>query len=165
MKQLFVVVLLFCICVSCNQPLTPNAKLLNAIHEYLKKNLNDYSSYELIENIITPVYYERRDISYSDYHYYSRQRQAIAEREQFIKDSIARYRMNNPNDTSYKLNTLPDSLNNSNRIIGWIVDHKFRSKNGFGAMVISFLEFRFDSAFNIIGVEDINSIYDPPSNY
>ncbi len=136
-----------------------DSKAKKEITNYIKKNINDISSYESVD--FRPI---RNDSSTpSDIPYYS----ALEDSIKRMKEDIASY----TKDYFYRPSTYQAYVSNSKALnysllkmlyrerdfldafqskpIGFGMMHIFRKKNKKGAVVLDSMFFRFDSSFNL----------------
>jgi IS30 family transposase len=134
-------------------------KMDSAIHEYIKTNINDYSSYQSIAfrkpriDSITlsdePVYQKLKsdeaDISrkYSEFDANTTPRDFGTYKYLNGKKAIA--------DSGIRIekNILAFIHNFKSRPCGWGITHVFRRKNKGGGIVLDSAYFRFDSSYNL----------------
>lgn len=121
-KTLLGAILLFSV-MSC----TTNSKIDSEIDKKMSETLKDYSSYEPMETKITDTIYVG----------------AIAKSE--INDPV------NLRHPSVTKTAKFRKLENSKEVISYIVSHKYRAKNGFGALDIYEEVFVFDKNLKLFG--------------
>jgi len=141
--------------VSCN---SNEKKAKKLIKDYLSKNLNDASSYE-------PVEFSKLDSTFSSF-YFSSEGQKLTEKEEFahnrafdlsiedvleenpkIQDSIRIYKQ--IEETSKKAYEEKE-LTYVGEFNGWKMTHKYRAKNGLGAMILGTTNYTFDKELTVV---------------
>jgi hypothetical protein len=158
-------IIVLCLFYSCHQ--TKKEKAQKLVTDYLKTSLNDPSSYESIS-------FDTLRTSYEDYEAGNPDGRKLSDKSIMFLDSIAKYQklsqdetekpLHNQitNDKNYFYYTHRDSVfskkedsidkiikiqgeNFKGRIVGYGINHMYRAKNGFGAVMIYNTDFWIDS--------------------
>lgn len=127
MKKLLLGGILLFSMISC----TTTTKIESEIDKKMSENLKDYSSYEPIKTQITDTIFVGE----------------IAKIQ--IKDPI-----NLRHPSVIKMAKFR-KLEKSKEVIAYVVSHKYRAKNGFGALDIYIKDFVFDKNFKLFGESNI----------
>ena len=126
-KSILTIAALSFLIISCS---SPEKKAKKLIEGHLSKNMNDFKSYE-------PVEFSKLDSSFSTY-----ERRTM----DLDIDTVVTDDLNSAYEKEDKFNAQED-INEKNFkpvFIGWRMNHQFRGKNAFGAMVLSDYNFQFD---------------------
>lgn len=136
--------------ISCKSEKSTDSKIKTLISEYMKNNLHDYSSYEPVNT----------SLEFGDVVLDIRESADQIIKEMALRDSI--WRSARSDAEKEKIILKADSLYRTRkRIQGWNVYHRYRSKNAFGATVLSDIHFVIDSqATKILRVNDSEDSFD-----
>jgi len=148
-KLLFVFAVIMITMVSCN--VTTQGKVETSVKNFLKENLNDPSSYE-------PISFdslENRMGADGDWEI----ELEIASLELELELELSKLESNIAYDAlTISLKNQLDSLkeikeNLEYKVIGYCVGHKYRAKNGFGALISEHSFFNLDTNFKVISTK------------
>ncbi|WP_035669445.1 hypothetical protein [Flavobacterium sp. 83] len=129
MKKVLLLSLLLISVMSC----TTNSKIESEIDKKMSEILKDYSSYEPIETQIIDTIFV-----------------GVIAKKQII-DPVNLRHPSATKTAKYR------KLENSKEVIAYVVNHKYRAKNGLGALDIYTKDFVFDKNYKLFGVSN-NSI-------
>lgn len=164
MKKIITLSAMILVVFACNTFNESQAKKL--IKEYLKINMNDFSSYD-------PVEFSELDSSFSNY-YESKEGRELNERMESVKkynkdlrEQVDRYIQRGYSNEL--IETFQGFYDESQREIdslfhadiiarqsfipefdGWLMSHKFRGKNAFGGVILNEYIFYFDKDLTIV---------------
>lgn len=135
MKKILKISIICLILFSCKT--TPEDKAKFLIREYIDNNANDPDSYE-------PLSYESLDTQFT---FYAKDKSYIDLESQYENEQI----------TFDEWVKRKDSIENNfkEKPIGFMMRHKFRANNGFGAKILSSKVFRFN-----LDLDSITSVDD-----
>ena len=126
MKKILLLGMLLFSVMSC----TTNSKIESEIEKKMSEILKDYGSYEPVETQITDTIFV-----------------GVVAKNQ-ITDPV---NLRHPSVTKMAKYR---KLENSKEVIAYVVSHKYRAKNGFGALNIYTKDFVFDKNFKLFGVSN-----------
>ncbi len=135
MKKVILLISVFGLLLSCNKSNEEKAKAL--VKEYIVKNANDPDSYESVEwGTLDSTYIVK----------YTEEFKKNSELMSKARDEYEIARLENLNYTML--------LNKEKYGKGWVIYHKFRGKNGYGAKMLADSKFYLDSALTkVVGQE------------
>lgn len=138
-KSTLIAIALSWLVIGCS---SPEKKAKKLIEEHLSKTMNDFKSYE-------PVEYSKLDSTFTAYEReYTIVADTTVDGVDDNRSSIERQKEADAKEDLKEKNFKP-------QFIGFHMNHQFRGKNSFGAMVISDYNFQFDKDLtNIIAVTD-----------
>jgi hypothetical protein len=163
MKKFILLLVLSMALFSCSNN---ESKMKSAIIDYLNKNARDPKSYEFVELKIVDT------VTVGDYAENKILELQISNSEAQQQINITKLKAkDNPSETKNKIILLSeeiivknkkDSIElsknlNNKEVIGFVATHKFRIKNGFGALDLSEMYVEFDKEFKLLEMDkDLN---------
>jgi PBP1b-binding outer membrane lipoprotein LpoB len=166
MKKTITILGLAILMISCN---SNESKMKSGIKDYLDKNAKDPKSYEFIElkilDTVTVGEINKRIVDDLTYEI-----EMVKEDIVFQKKLISDFPSLPSDEEKSKINELELEMTNltkelnankkdftSKDVVGYITRHKFRIKNGFGALDLSEMYVEFDKNFKLLEMDkDLN---------
>lgn len=162
MKKTITILGLTLLMISCN---SNESKMKSGIKDYLEKNAKDPKSYEFVElkilDTVTVGEINKRKIEDLTYDIESAKKDIV-----FQNKLITDYPSLPSDDQKAKIKesetqiaNLTKELNATNKdftnkdVAGYVAAHKFRIKNGFGALDLSEMYVEFDKDFNFLEMD------------
>ena len=159
MKKALTLLGLLILLISCN---SNESKMKSGIKEYLEKNAKDPKSYEFVElkilDTVTIGELNEKKVEDNEYELKSENDNIIFQKKQisdfpslprFENDSIIKASEEKIIRLKNELEINKKDLNNK-EIVGYLGTHKYRLKNGFGALDLSEMFVEFDKDFNFL---------------
>lgn len=133
--------------IACTTP--PKQKAEKTVKEYLNKTLNDASSYQSVDTKLDSFY-----ATYEETKAYSQ----IMDSLKYIHNKFREDQSLLSEDFDNYFNTTRSLLDTINKraerfkpvFFGWMVEHKYRAKNGFGALILKTDTFYLNRDFQIM---------------